>query len=409
MAQILNFNKNMEYRRFGKTNVQLSVITLGGMRFKHGWSDPRHEIPADTLKQCIDTVQLAFDHGINHIETAWGYKKSETVYGKVLNEELKIPRNSYHLMTKGHSFNADEMRKLVEKQLEDLQTDYFDFYGWHGLNNEELFKAACKKGGAVEALVRMKEEGIIKHVGFSTHAPLHTIISAINTGLFEFVNLHYYYFNQRNEQAILAAQNSDMGVFIISPNDKGGQLFKAPEKVRNAVKPLTPIQWNTRFCLQNTAIHTLTFGMTEESHFKEMKGIFPVSVPWSEEEQKSKETLDSFLNDDPYSKYDGFELENDPSELNIPEMLRLRKLWKCYDMVDYGRYRYKTMGENSHWLYGGFATNSRIESIDNSKIPANVPLKKMLKETHKELYVPEYKLVKKIQHNLKKISGIIKN
>lgn len=274
MTQILNFNKNMEYRRFGKTEKKLSVITLGGMRFKHGWNEPRHEIPNDTLEQCRNVVQLAFENGINHIETAWGYKKSETVYGKVLNEELKIPRDSYHLMTKAHVLTADEMLKMVENQLKDLQTDYLDFYGWHGLNNHEIFKLACKTGGAVEELLKLKEEGIIKHVGFSTHAPRQTIISAIETGLFDFVNLHYYYFNQRNENVVLKAQEHDLGVFIISPNDKGGQLFKAPQKVKDAVKPLTPIQWNARFCLQNPGIHTLSFGLTETSQFEEMKGIF---------------------------------------------------------------------------------------------------------------------------------------
>ncbi len=194
-----------------------------------------------------------------------------------------------------------------------------------------------------------------------------------------------------------------MGVFIISPNDKGGQLFNAPQKVKNAVKPLTPIQWNARFCLQNPAIHTLSFGMTEKSHFEEMKGIFPVTVPWTEQEQKSKQILDNFLNDDPYSGYDGYELENDPSGLNIPEMLRYRKLWKCYDMVDYGKYRYKTMGENSHWLSGGFAFNTRIQNIDYSKVPADIPLKNMLKETHRELYVPEYKLINKVKYKLKRL------
>ena len=85
MLNILNKKPGMEYRRFGKTEKMLSVITLGGMRFKHGWTEPRHEIPDDTLEQCREVVKLAFDAGINHIETAWGYKKSETVYGKVLN------------------------------------------------------------------------------------------------------------------------------------------------------------------------------------------------------------------------------------------------------------------------------------------------------------------------------------
>ena len=391
---ILNYNPSMQYRRFGKTEKQLSCITLGGMRFKHGWDDPRREIPMDTLNQCINTVQLAFDNGINHIETAWGYKKSETVYGKVLNEELIIPRESYHLMTKGNSFNASDMRKMVENQLKDLQTDYFDFYGWHGINTAELSRMACKSGGAVEELLKMKEEGIIGHVGFSTHAPLQTIVDTIETGLFDFVNLHYYYFFQRNKPAIDAAEKRDMGVFIISPNDKGGQLFKAPQKVIDTVKPITPIQWNARFCLQNPAIHTLSFGITEESHFEEMKGIFQTNEIWTEQEENSKKILDSFRNDDPYSDFDGYQLENDRSGLNIPELLRLRILWKCYDMLDFGKYRYKTMGDNDHWLPGGFADIAKIQKVDFSKVPENIPLKEMLLETHKAFHVQKYIYVK---------------
>lgn len=391
-TEILQYKPNMEYRRFGKTGKKLSVITLGGMRFKHGWNDPRHEIPADTFEQCREMVQLAFDAGINHIETAWGYKKSETVYGKVLNEELKIPRHSYHLMTKGHFFEAGKMREMVELQLKDLQTDYLDFYGWHGINNDELLKQACKTGGAVEELLKLKEEGIIKHVGFSTHAPLKTIIEAIETGLFEFVNLHYYYFNQRNEKAVEAAKNRDMGVFIISPNDKGGQLFNAPEKVKNAVKPLTPIQWNARFCLQNSGIHTLSFGLTEAAQFAEMKGIFPVQ--WTNSEQEIQAKLDGFLADDPYSGFDGFELENDSSGINIPEILRLRKLWKCYDMSSFGKYRYKTFEEKSHWLPGEMAFNHFLEKLDQSKVPAEIPIRKILAEAHKEFYQPDFKMAK---------------
>lgn len=380
----------MEYRRFGKTEVKISAITLGGMRFKHGWDEPRHEIPSETLEQCKNVVQLAFEAGINHIETAWGYVKSESVYGKVLNEELRIPRNSYHLMTKGHAFTAMEMRKTVETQLSHLKTDYFDFYGWHGINNDELLNESCKTGGAVEELLKMKDEGIIKHVGFSTHGPLQTIIRAIETGLFDFVNLHYYYFNQRNADAVAAAKARDLGVFIISPNDKGGQLFNAPKKVKDSVKPLTPIQWNARFCLQDPAIHTLSFGFTEASHFTEMKTIFPAI--WSEQEEGILHKLDSFVHDDPFSGYDGFDLENDPSGINIAEILRLRKMWKCYDMNGFGKYRYKVFEEKSHWLPGNFAFDSNINKIDYSKVPDNIPLKKMLKEAHKEFYTPEFKI-----------------
>lgn len=393
MPKILNKKPDMLYRRFGKTEKHLSAITLGGMRFKHGWDEPRNVIPADTLKQGIKTVKLAFESGINHIETAWGYKKSETLYGKILNEELFIPRNKYYLMTKGNPLTATEMYEMVENQLRDLQTDYIDFYGWHGINNHDLMHRACKTGGAAEALLKLKEEGVIKHVGFSTHAPLEVIIRTIETGLFEFVNLHYYYFDQRNLAAVNMAQVNDLGVFIISPNDKGGQLFKAPEKVRNATAPLTPIQWNARFCLQNPAIHTLSFGITEPGHFNEMNGIFPFQIPWSKQEQIIKNKLDAYISDDPYAAYEGFDLQNDPSGINIPAVLRLRKLWKCYDMNDYAKYRYKIFQQKDHWFPGVYAFDSNIEKIDFSQVPDNIPLKEMLKETHKELYQPEYKMV----------------
>jgi predicted aldo/keto reductase-like oxidoreductase len=391
MSEILNKKPNMEYRRFGKTEKYISAITLGGMRFKNVWNDPRREIPAETFEHCTQAVQLAFEAGINHIETAWGYKKSETVYGKVLNEELKIPRNTYHLMTKGNAMTAGEMQKIVESQLNDLQTDYFDFYGWHGINNDDLLNHACKKGGPVEELHKMKEEGIIKHIGFSTHGPMDTIIRPIETQLFEFVNLHYYYFAQRNLGAVQMAQSNDMGVFIISPNDKGGQLFKAPDKVKNATYPLTPIQWNAKFCLENPAITTLSFGITEPDHFEEMKGIFPLSL-WSKMEQQIKLKLDSFLLDDPFSSYDGFDLKNDPSGINFSSVLRLRKLWKCYDMKDYGKYRYKVFQNKDHWFPGSYASQSNIDKIDLSRVPADIPLKEMLAETHKELYTLEFKL-----------------
>lgn len=400
----------MEYRRFGKTNKQLSVITLGGMRFKHSWEGERTQIPEDTLQQCFDTVKMAFDAGINHIETAWGYNKSESVYGRVLYQELNLPRNSYYLMTKGHEFTSDKMLSMIEKQLKHLQTETLDFYGWHGINNDEILKSITKTGGAIETLLKLKEEGVIKHVGFSTHGPTKTIIDAINTDLFEFVNLHYYYFNQQNFEAVRRAEQNDMGVFIISPNDKGGQLFKAPEKVRKATAPLTPIQWNARFILQNKAIHTLSFGMTEKEHFDEMKGIFPVEIPWNTENEKSKQLLDSFVNDDPFAHFDGLSMLNDPSGINIPEMLRLRKLWKCYEMEEYGKYRYKVLKNNGHWFPGEYPIKENLDKLDMSKVPENIPLKEMLAETHKKLYTPpQFKLAKKITQKVKKISARIKS
>ena len=383
------YKPKMEYRRFGKTDIKLSVITLGGMRYKHGWDDPRNEIPQDTLDQVVDTIKKAFVQGINHIETAFGYKKSETAYGIALNDVLKVKRDSYYLMTKGAPQTADETYSLVEKQLKDLKTDYFDFYAWHGMNTLGLVESACKKGGPVEALLKLKEQGVIKHVGFSTHGPLESIIKGIETDLFDFVNLHYYYTFQRNQAAIDLAETKDMGVFIISPNDKGGQLSKAPQKLRELTAPLSPVQWNARFCLGNAAVHTLTFGLPVTASFDELNGIFPTSVPMSEQDELIKYKLDGEILKVPYANFKGYPFINDPSGLNIPEILRFRKLLKCFDMEDFGIYRYNMFVEGDHWFPGAFPNEVNMKKIDMSKCPDGVPLKEMIMETHKALYRPK--------------------
>lgn len=378
----------MEYRRFGKTDKNISVITLGGMRFKQVWDNPRNEIPKATQDHCNEVVDLAIKNGINHFETAYGYVKSETVFGRTLNDELKIPRSSYHLMTKGNANSASEMRRLVEEQLTTLKTDYFDFYGWHGINNQELLQSSCASNGSVEELLKMKEEGLIKHVGFSTHGSLDTIKKTIDTNLFEFVNLHYYYFYQRNLDAVKLAEQKDMGVFIISPNDKGGQLFNAPEKIRKAIPHASPIEWNARFCLSNPAIHTLSFGITEQTHFDEMNRIFPSQIPLSEEDNTSKDRLDQMLNDDPYAWFSSSEFEKDPSGMDIHLLLHWRKLWKCYDLLDFAKYRYKELKTPNHWVPGVYATPENINKFDFSRILNTIPLRELLTELHQVLYQP---------------------
>lgn len=376
----------MEYRRFGKTGKRVSVITLGGMRFKRANEEPRHVVPAETLAQCRDTVEKAFAQGINLIETAWGYNKSEHAYGLVLNDELKIQRDSYFLMTKGSPKSPVETRKMVALQLKALKTDYLDFYAWHGINNAELLAIACAKGGPVEELLKLKKEGVIGHVGFSTHAPLDVILNAIGTGLFDFVNLHYYYFFQRNKPAIDLAAARDMGVFIISPNDKGGQLSNSPEKLMNLTAPLHPIQWNARFCLGHEAIHTLSFGLPVTAQFSHLNGIFPAPAPLSEEDSRIKNELDNQVAQVPYARFDGYCMENDPSGINIPEILRFRMLWKCYDMKEFAIYRYNMLQEKGHYFPGYFPTEENLKKLDLSKCPPGIPVEELIRETHEGLF-----------------------
>lgn len=383
---IRNQRPGMEYRRFGRTGRVLSAITLGGMRYKHGWDDPRAVVPTDTREECQIMVTRALDAGINHIETAHGYGKSEHCYGLVLNDDLKIPRSRYHLMTKGAPQTASDTRRLVDEQLKALKTDHIDLYGWHGINNAEICRVALAKGGPVEELHKLKAEGVIGDVGFSTHAPLEVILEAIGSGLFSFVNLHYYYFLQRNAGAVAFAAAKDMGVFIISPNDKGGQLFNPSPLLRQLCAPATPIQFNARWCLRTPHVHTLSFGMTAPAHVDEMLGVFPTSVPLSARDQLIQSRLDARITVDPQSAYDGWELLGDPSGINIPEVLRYRRMWKCWDLEAFGHYRYNMFEAKGHWFPGGYATTEAIAQLDRSRWPAGIDVAALLAEAHARFY-----------------------
>lgn len=396
----------MEYRRFGKTEELISVITLGGMRFKHGWTPPRNHLPKDSIEHCISTTRMALDLGINHIETAHGYMKSELLFGHAL-KELGVPRKQFKMMTKGAPMSGDETRSLIEEQLEALGLDHVDFYGWHGINNKELLKIAVEKNGPVETLHRLKDEGLIRHVGFSTHAPLGTILDAMQTGLFSFINLHYYYFFQRNLPAVQLAEKMDMGVFIISPNEKGGMLFRPSEKVKNLCKPLTPIVFNGRFCLSHPEITTLSMGIHEPKHFPQNLAILNRGNYSNSELSKVKAEMDA-----PLTKVSGLctlchECLPCPENINIPEVLRFRNLTEGYDMLNYGRFRYNMFEGQGHWFPGTFAFHCTECGDCLPRCPENLNIPTLLMETHKKLFSkPKYlknKLLSIIKSSLKSL------
>lgn len=375
----------MEYRRFGKTNENISVITLGGMRFKQGWNPPRAHLPSESIQNCIEITRRAFEAGINHIETAYGYMKSESLYGVAL-KKLGTPRRQFKMMTKGAPMTGEETRKLVEEQLTSLKLDFVDFYGWHGINNEERLRAAVKLGGPVEVLHRLKEEGLIRHIGFSTHAPLEIILRALNTDLFSFVNLHYYYFFQRNLAAVQLAGKKDIGVFIISPNEKGGMLWKPSAIVQKTVEPMTAVQFNGRFCLGHPEITTLSMGMHEPEHFPQNLSILNKETASADEAKHIQTQMDARLN----NIFGLCTLCNEclpcPEEINIPEVLRFRNLLQAYDMEDYGKFRYNMFEGEGHWFPGNLASRCTECGDCLPRCPEELEVPKLLLGTHRRLF-----------------------
>ena len=239
----------MQYRRFGKTNLHLSVFSLGTMRYLASFVNAKQVIS--------EAVAL----GINHIETASGYGKSEEYLGKALQDGLSQAREKLYITNKiPLTVDADTMRRCINNSLENLGLDYLDCLGIHGLNTWEHLERVRDENGCMKAVREAVDDGRIRHVGFSTHAPLEVILAAINTNFFEFVNLHYYYFFQRNQKAVELAAEKDMGIFIISPADKGGRLYTPPEKLIELTYPFSPLELNYRFLLSDKRVTTLSVG-----------------------------------------------------------------------------------------------------------------------------------------------------
>ncbi|MCH7759343.1 aldo/keto reductase [Patescibacteria group bacterium] len=190
----------MRYRRFGKTELSMPVLTCGGMRYQQQWKDcPFGEIDLKKQANLEATVQRAFELGINHFETARGYGTSEMQLGKVL---PKLPRDEIIVQTKiGPKDNAKDFLKDFETSMDYLQLDKVDLLGLHGINTPELLEYSLRPGGCLEAAEKLRAQGRVDFIGFSTHGRTEIIIEAIESDRFDYVNLHWYYIFQISIQS----------------------------------------------------------------------------------------------------------------------------------------------------------------------------------------------------------------
>ncbi|MBH8567162.1 aldo/keto reductase [Nostoc sp. CENA67] len=366
----------MLYRRFGRTELQMPVFSCGGMRYQFKWQDvPQSEIPADNQKNLEATIQRAVEVGINHIETARGYGSSEMQLGRIL---PKFEREKLIVQTKvGPVADAKEFRQTFEQSLRYLQLDYVDLLGLHGINDAETLDYSIRAGGCLEVAQQLRSEGKVRFIGFSTHGSTETIVQTINTNQFDYVNLHWYYINQWNWAAIEAATRHDMGVFIISPSDKGGKLYNPPEKLVKLCAPLSPMVFNDLFCLSHPKVHTLSLGTAKPEDFDEhlktldlldrSSEILPPILARLEEEAIAT------LGEDWVKTWDmnlpGW--EETPGQVNIRVILWLLNLAIAYDLVDYGTMRYNLLGNGSHWFPGNKA--DRLDELDLRQCLARSP------------------------------------
>jgi uncharacterized protein len=375
-AYHLLINPLMLYRRFGRTELQMPVFSCGGMRYQFKWQDvSASDIPADNQANLAATIHRAIDLGMNHIETARGYGSSEMQLGKIL---PTFPREKLIVQTKVSPVaDAQEFQKTFEQSLRYLQLEYVDLLGLHGINNPETLEYSVRPGGCLDVARKLQAEGKVRFVGFSTHGSTETIVQVINTNQFDYVNLHWYYINQWNWAAIAAATRHDMGVFIISPSDKGGKLYDPPAKLVDLCQPLSPMVFNDLFCLSHAQVHTLSIGAAKpqdfDEHLKTLDLIDRASEILPPILAKLAEEAIATLGEDWVKTWETNlpSWESTPGQINIRVILWLLNLATAYDLVDYAKMRYNLLGNGSHWFPGNKA--DKLNEIDLHQSLAHSP------------------------------------
>ncbi len=359
----------MHYRRFGKTELNLSVFSLGTMRCLDN---------ADSM-YCVLSEAIA--QGINHIETARGYGQSEPYLGQALKS---FKRSELVLTTK--LLPGSDVDRLIDESLERLGTNYIDCLALHGVNTPEHLQQI---DGMMPGLTQVLDDRRVRHVGASSHGSLAVVMGAIANPIISFINLHYYFFNQRNAAAIELAHQRDLGIFIISPADKGGQLYTPPVKLKQLCQPFDPLLLTYRWLLSDLRITTLSIGPAIPTELAWPLQVADNTAALTAEERTALVRLEqaqTVLGTDQCQQC--YECLPCPEAINIPEVLRLRNLAIAYDMTTFGQYRYGMFERAGHWFSGRQGNRCNDCGDCLPRCPEKLDIPTLLRDTHQRLRGP---------------------
>jgi hypothetical protein len=277
----------MNYRPLGETGKKLSVIGFGGTQ----WFN----------EDAVRNIQRAIDLGINYFETSHLYcnNQSEVILGKGIKER----RNKVFISTKSHAKHdftgtASGVRKAIDEALRRIGVDKIDFYQMWGVNDQGTFEVMMSKDGPLEGAKKARSEGLIEHIGITSHDTSDNIIRYLETQEFECLTVHYNMLNQEKEKVIKKAYEMGIGVIIMNPL-AGGMLVPAPDEIKRKLGQVIypTAQLGLRFVISNPYVSTAISGMGSVREVEENSSIGENIGPLDEVERaKINEIIRQFRN-----------------------------------------------------------------------------------------------------------------
>lgn len=279
----------MIYKDFQGEKV--SALGMGGMRLPvfDGIEEKIDEAAAQKM------VDLAIEKGINYFDTAWGYHggNSELVLGKALS---RYPRESYYLADKFPGYdlaNMDKVEEIFEKQLEKCGVSYFDFYLFHNVCEMNIDEYLNEEHGIFEYLVKQKENGRIRHLGFSAHGDcgvMERFLKAYGSRM-EFCQIQLNWVDwtfQKAKDKVELLRKYNLPIWVMEPV-RGGKLANLSEEAAGRLKKLRPDEgipaWSFRFIQSLPDVVVTLSGMSDEEQLRDNIATFETEKPLSETER----------------------------------------------------------------------------------------------------------------------------
>jgi predicted aldo/keto reductase-like oxidoreductase len=292
----------------------------------------------EQIKKMVDTY---LDEGFTYFDTAFVYQGSEEALREALVK--RHPREKYQIATKLPMMaieKPEQMQTLFETSLQRLGVDYVDFYLLHGLDLKSNEKA--EKLGAWEYVKKLKEQGKIRHYGFSFHDTADNLETVLNKHPdAEFVQLQINYLDWdseevQSERVYDVAKAHNVPIIIMEPV-KGGLLASDSSPIAKVFKEANPdvsiASWAVRFAASLDGLITMLSGMSSYEQLLDNVKTVKNLKPLSEEEFKVIQEAVDVLKSIPRVPCTGcrYCIENCPQKISIPDMMDIYSNYLVYD------------------------------------------------------------------------------